>query len=212
MENTDYITEIAERLSPANHPEGFADLLVALLRGLAKGKPVSRDELAAALGWTPNSVAAVLEQTPSTEYDEEGNVTGYGLTLNETTHVFEIDGNLLYTWCALDTLIFPALIDKPARVCSRCPVTGETISLTVTPDEVRHLEPAGAVVSLVVPAASSDIRGSFCCHVHFFASASAADDWLTRHEGAEIINVPDAFVLGQEIAGKLLEGVKPRPS
>ncbi|MCQ4438245.1 organomercurial lyase, partial [Clostridioides difficile] len=53
-----------------------------------------------------------LEQAVSTEWDDYGNVVGYGLTLRETPHTFEVDGRRLYTWCAFDTLFFPALIDR----------------------------------------------------------------------------------------------------
>ncbi|HLQ24974.1 MAG TPA: organomercurial lyase MerB [Acidiferrobacterales bacterium] len=212
METTSYVTEITERLSPANRPEGFPELLVALLRELAKGSPVSQGALSAALGWPARRVAAVLAQVPGTEYDGGGNVVGYGVTLRETRHIFEIDGRRLYTWCALDALMFPAVIGKAARVLSRCPATGRPVSLTVAPDEVRNLEPAGAVVSLPLPEASADIRGSFCCHVHFFASASAADSWVSQHDGAAVVSVEDAFRLGHEIARKLLQGTEPRPS
>lgn len=203
MDTTAYITAIAERLSPANRPDGFPELFVALMRELAIGSPVSPDALAAVLGWPAERVATVLEQVPSTEYDDDGNIVGYALTLRETPHVFEIGGQRLYVWCALDALMFPALLGKGARVVSRCPATGAQVSLTVAPDGLHQIEPAGAVVSLVRPDASPDIRGAFCCHVHFFASAAAADGWVAQHEGAEVVSVEDAFRLGQELARQL---------
>ena len=83
----------------------------------------------------------MLEMALATEYDDAGNVMGYGISLRKTRHVFEVDGQLLYTWCALDTLIFPAVIGKTAHVRSHSPQTGEPIVLTVMPDEVRRVEP-----------------------------------------------------------------------
>jgi alkylmercury lyase len=35
-------------------------------------------------------VAAVLEQATSTEYDKDGNIIGYGLTLRETSYVLKL--------------------------------------------------------------------------------------------------------------------------
>lgn len=205
MDTSSFITAIAERLAPANRPQGFPQLLVTLLRELAKGSPVSKDALAQSLGWPADRVAAVLELTPGTEYDDNGNVIGYGISLRKTQHAFEVDGQRLYTWCALDTLIFPAVIGKTARVASHCPQTGEPILLTVAPEDVQGLDPVSAVVSLVMPGTSSDIRSTFCCHVHFFAGAAAGETWGSRHPGSEIVSVAEAFRLGRGIARQLSE-------
>ena len=104
MDKTIYSKKIAESLSSGDHPKEFATLFVALLRQLAMGGPVSREKLAGALGWSGARVATVLEQAPGTEYDDEANIIGLGLTLRETSHVFEVDGRHLYTWCALDRI------------------------------------------------------------------------------------------------------------
>lgn len=200
-----YITEIAERLTSTNRPKGFAELLVALLGELAKGRPVSRTTLARILGWPAEQVAAVLEQVTSTEYDNDGNIISYVLTLCETSHVFEIDNRRLYAWCALDTLMLPALIGRTARVSSHCAATGAPVSLTVSPSEIQAVEPAGVAVSLVLPQEAADVRQSFCCHVHFFASIPAAEDWASKHQGLTIVSVQEAFGVGQELNQHLLQ-------
>ncbi|WP_325095367.1 organomercurial lyase MerB, partial [Burkholderia contaminans] len=160
--------------------------------------------LALALDWPIERVSVALEQAVSTEWDDYGNVVGYGLTLRETPHTFEVDGRRLYTWCAFDTLFFPALIDRTAHVVSRCAATGTPVSLTVTPTAIEDIEPTGAAVSLILPQNTPDIRAAFCCHVHFFASAAAGQQWAATRPGIEVVSVRDAFAVGRECAERLL--------
>lgn len=68
---------------------------------------MSAEQLAAATGRPVKQIADSLPGLPSIELDEQGRVVGMGITLNPTPHHFEVDGTNLFTWCALDTLIFP---------------------------------------------------------------------------------------------------------
>jgi alkylmercury lyase len=108
-----------------------------------------------------------------------------------------------YTWCALDTLVFPAMLGVSARVESPCFATGEPIRVAVEPVRIRHVEPSTAVVSIVPRPHGSSIRASFCNHVHFFANADAAQPWLTEHPDASIVPVADAQQQGRELIERL---------
>lgn len=200
----DYVTEIAIELAGRCRPQGFVPVYVALLRELTYGLPVTLQALADAARLPIEEVCRLLREAPNTEYDLEGRIIGHGITLRQTPHAFEVDGRQLYTWCALDALMFPAVIGRCARVRSLCPETGVPVSLTAHPHQLREVQPAGVAVSLVVPRA--DTRSSFCCHVHFFASGAAADRWVQRHPGVEVLSVEAAFCLGQEIARRLALG------
>lgn len=212
MNTASYVTEIADGLSMVNHREGFAQFFVVLLRELAKGTAVSRQTLSTALGWPAGRVNAMLDGMPDIEYDDRGNVVGYGITLRETPHAFEVDGHPLYVWCALDALMFPAMIGRSVRVASSCPATGRPVSLVVTPDRVTGIEPPGAVVSLRRPHATASIRQAFCCCVHFFASRPAGERWISQTGEAEVVmSVDEAFQLGRAVGNQLLghAGVEP---
>ncbi|MFP3645063.1 organomercurial lyase [Paraburkholderia sp. SIMBA_054] len=78
------------------------------------------------------------------------------------------------------------------------------VSLTVTPNVIQDVAPAGAAMSLILPQNTPDIRAAFCCHVHFFASDAVCHDWASRHATADIVNVHDAFAVGRECAERLL--------
>jgi len=194
---------LAERLiSPATGLD--ANIWVPLLRLLARGQPVELDSLAAATGKTAPEVIRALASVPDTEYDDAGRIIGQGLTLQPTPHHIEIDGAPLYTWCALDTLIFPAVLGTSARIESACQATGVPVQLTVDTAGVASVVPGTAVVSLVDPDDMSAVRSSFCNEVHFFASSDEAQPWLEAHPGGSVIPVAEAFTFGLGIAQNML--------
>ncbi|MFD4190510.1 organomercurial lyase MerB [Amycolatopsis thermoflava] len=205
--------QIATRLSAAFNGGGAASaqpwLWRPLLTLLATGQPVTTDELAAATGRSAADIRQALAAMPDTEYDEHGRIVGAGLTQRPTPHHFEINGHQLYTWCALDTLIFPAVLGATARVESPCHATGTPVRLTVTPTGVHDLDPTSAVVSLVTPDDMNSVRAAFCNHVHFFANPDAADRWLAEHPGTSVLPVADAYQLGQPLTQHLLDGREP---
>src|SRR3712207_4961292 len=79
----------------------FLELVAPTLDLLARGKPASPEEIAAASGKSPEEVRAALDQFPSAEWDGQGRVVGAGLTLRSSPHRFELEGHTLFAWCAL---------------------------------------------------------------------------------------------------------------
>jgi alkylmercury lyase len=177
-----------------------APLARALLRALARGKPVSTRALADATGRDESEVSALLVRWPNVHRDREGQIVAFGgLSLVPTLHRFQVGGRRLYTWCAWDTLFLPALLDEPASVESACPVTRTAVDLTVAPERVLASDPEDVRVSFPPPGRTSteDITGSFCCHVHFIAGEAAATCWLAGHDGGLVLSLEDAFELGR---------------
>jgi Alkylmercury lyase/Helix-turn-helix domain of alkylmercury lyase len=111
--------------------------------------PVSLDALAQALHTSRERVKAVLERYPDAEYNQFGNLLGWGLTLHPTIHQLVVEGYSLYAWCAPDTLYDPLVLNRSAKIVSQCPVTGAKIEILLTPDRLESLSPASAVVSIV---------------------------------------------------------------
>lgn len=192
--------QIADRLttafSTADHARARPWLWSTLLRLLSQGRPVTTGQLSAATDASREEVREALATLPDTEYDDAGRIVGSGLTLNPTPHRFEVDGRHLYTWCALDTLMFPAVLGRTAHVASPCHATGTLVQLTVEPDRITRVEPATAVVSLLVPDDVTFVRSSFCDQVHFFASIEATRPWLAEHPEATAVPVEQALALG----------------
>jgi hypothetical protein len=182
-------------------------LMRTAVRLLARGEPVTMSELAAAAG---ADVTDLIEAPagPDIEYDDEHRIVGWGLTLLPTPHKFVVDGHRLYTWCAADTLLFPAIIRRRAQVESPCPTTNAIVRMTVDPSSgVGDLSPAAAVIS--IPDSNdldlARVRVSCCNPGRFFASDEAAADWLAQHPTGTVLSVADAYPQLQPIRSRLLD-------
>jgi alkylmercury lyase len=103
----------------------------------------------------------------------------------------------------LDALAFSVLLGRTARVISSCPVTEQEIRLTVTPEAIVGLEPAGAVVSVLLPGEDTDacnIQEDICNDRLFFASREVAATWPSLHPKAVLLSVEEAAQLGRALA------------
>ncbi len=185
---------------------GLSWLWAPLLRLLATGEPVADTDLAQATGRNVDEVRQALAELPDAEYDEAGRIVGYGLTHRPTQHRFTVDGRPLFTWCALDTLLFPAVLGQVADVESPCWTTGTPVRLTVQPDRVTHVDPVDSVVSLATPDHPGSVRTAFCQQVHFFTDKETAQPWLAEHPEATVLPVAEAFALGQQFAQQHILG------
>lgn len=183
---------------------GYA-LFHQLILLLAEGHAVPPARIAVALKRSSVEVESILSQMPSIERDEDGNVVGAGLTLRPTPHHFIVNDRTMFTWCALDALMFPGLLGQTVQIESPCVTTGIPVRVKITQNGVEQVEPAEAVVSLVAPDASADIRRSFCDYVNFFSSSEAASTWLSEHPGATTLPVIEAYRLGRLLAETIFE-------
>ena len=171
-----------------------AELFPHLVRLIARGKPVSVEELAAAAGWPARDVERLARSQPGTDWDEEGHLVGFGLTLRPTAHRFTVQGRTLYTWCAADTLIFTMILGQRTTAESTCPATGAAVRIELSPDSVISASPGSAVISQRLGTdLMSDLRAQVCDHGLFFASPAAASGWAAEHPDGEVLGVSDAF-------------------
>lgn len=173
--------------------EGF-ELFPHVVRLLARGEPVDVEELAELAGWPVGDVEAVGRSQAGTEWDHDGRLVGFGLTLRPTAHRFTVSGRTLYTWCAADTLMFTMILGEQAVAESTCPVTGEPVRIGLSPESLLSVSPPGAVITErhgVDPVA--DLRGEVCDHGLFFAFPAAASGWAAEHPDGDVLAVAEAF-------------------
>lgn len=183
-----------------------APLARVLLGALVDGQPVTAARLAEAAGRRHSDVQSAVDGWRNVEYDAHGAVVAFsGLSLIPTSHRFDVGGRELFTWCAWDTLFLPALLDRSAQVRSSCLFTDAPVELSIDPGGVRHADPSGLRVTFPDRAHTSaaDIRGSFCCHVHFVAGNEAAERWSAENPAGYLLDLPDAYALGARATASL---------
>jgi alkylmercury lyase len=203
--------KLQERL--AEFGSSHLRLLVQVVRQLAKGRPLTVehvDYFITELEIDPHAVHRFLRQV--TELDADDNVIGaLGLSLGDHPHRLTVEGVSLSAWCALDTLLLPAVLQQTATIVSPSPVTGDPIRLRVSPARVEEVRPAGAVVSLVLVDPSREnmasveaIWGTFCSHIHYFATRDEAERWVARRDDIAILTVEEGFAWQRPVWSRLL--------
>lgn len=191
-------------------------LLVRVIRTLARGEPVSGEQVnrfIAELRVSPAEAQAFLMGV--TERDHRDNIVGaFGLSLNQTRHRFSVDGADMFTWCAEDTLFLPGLLGRTATVESPSPVSGEKVQLRVSPEKVEHSSPAGTVVSIAIVdpdradmSSVAAIWTTFCHHIHLFGSLEEAKRWAAGRDDLDLISVEQGFQVGKILSNGLLSYV-----
>ncbi len=190
--------------------EAFNLALIHLLEELAKGEPISSEHASEVLGLPLKKIDKMFVAIDAAggQLDDEGNFIGMVLTLKPTRHSFRVDGKDMYAWCSLDTILLPGILEAEGEIESTDPVTGETIRLTITADQVVKVEPAGAVTSVFVPGKTpSETKDSrpvvgadskVCRSMLFYESRESAERALENYPNIAIFTIEEAFNLARE--------------
>jgi alkylmercury lyase len=201
----EYWRKLERHLRP--FPPEEQRVAIVLYRELAKGNAVSTDQIARALGVSVAEGRALLERDSIKRFiypDNEGRVLGFGgLAVAPMHHRFEVDGRMLWTWCAWDSLFIPAILGRSARVTSADPETREIVRLVVTPDRIESVVPEGALVSFIQSEAevfstsAANVMASFCHFIFFFSSRSSGERWVAKHPASFLYSLEDALALAK---------------
>lgn len=189
-----------------------ARLLVHILRLLAHGHPVTRDhalDTVAEVGIDPAHANALLDAW--TETNDTGDIVGLGLTYNPTSHQMTIDGMRMWAWCAMDTLIFTHVLNKPVTIESTAPGSGQIVRLTASPAGITTVSPADTVVTLRAPgrdqidtSTKTAIWGTFCHHSFFFPHRTHAEQWAAARDDIAILSLDEGLAVARDLADALL--------
>ena len=185
-----------------------AGVFIRVLRALARGTPVSPlqvTQIAKDFDLPDGQANATLDWMA--EKNENGDIVGLaGLSLNEWSHKYKVNGQELSTWCALDTLYLTPLLKQATEVESLDPVTQERIKISLSPEGVLEYLPKSAVLSIVIP--KVDVKGlqsaeqiwtAFCNYSLFFATVETARQWFKGKKVEPVLlSIGEGFELGRK--------------
>ena len=83
---------LAQRLSEQLQCEQ-EELCLPILHQVSRGKPLPKTTLATSLAISQDELEQRLTRLPGTEFDQEGHIVGWGVTLVPTRHRFQVDGH-----------------------------------------------------------------------------------------------------------------------
>ncbi len=185
-----------------------ARLFIKTLRALAEGSPITAEnaaQIADEVNIPMQTANEVLNWLA--ERDDDGDIVGLaGLSLGEWSHRFKVNGRELTTWCALDTLYLPPLLDQIAQVESPDPLTQEAIRVTVGSEGVEQYSPSSAVISIVVPKiklkgleSAEEIWTAFCNYSLYFSSRASAEEWFQEKSVEPIfLSIDEGFQVARD--------------
>ena len=200
----DHFDDFYHHLQEGNFLVGASHLIpltLALYQLLGDGVAVHRTALAEWLGLSPAQVDVLLNDVPRStiDFDATGTITAFGgLSLTPANHRIKVEHRELYTWCVFDALFLPEILDKSATASTRCPTTGETIDIEMTPGAILSSRPSEPVMTIVAPdraACCENLRGAFCNHVNLFVDERAFRDWAADRSDVAHVSLEEAHEL-----------------
>src|SRR5919106_4720597 len=156
------VDEVRTLLAAQGDQQTLRRLIPSSIRLLAEGEPVSPARIAEVSGVPLDQAEAALRGVGDIEWTADGRIEGFGLTRRPTPHRMRIGEADLYTWCAMDTLIFAASLDRPVQIESPDGATGEVLHLETDGRRIVAADPPSIVVSWFVDPAGTGFRAATC--------------------------------------------------
>lgn len=189
-------------LDAQGHPGVLRRLVGPAYRLLAEGRAPSPAEIAEAADLPLDAVESALRDFGDVEWTADGRVEGFGLTRRETPHRVRVEDVNLHTWCAMDTLIAVALLDRRVRIESPDGTTGAALRIEADGHSILAADPPTMVVSWYVDPVAEGVRAAGCQFGHFFASPDSAKAWLVKYPQGGILSLDEALDTARKFASE----------
>ena len=173
---------------------------------LARGTPVTVEELVDAVGAGARSVRSAMDESVrhgSARVDAEGRLVGTcGLSVVPHRHEILVGERRFWTWCAYDAVGILGALRADGLIRTSDPESGQRIEIAFT----RGRTAEGSAV-LFVPdfPSSSSVIDEWCPNANLFESEANARAWAGRRGIAgEVLSLSQAVKVGAGDWGPLL--------
>ncbi|SHM89016.1 organomercurial lyase [Flavobacterium chilense] len=168
------------------------NFIIDIHNELLKGNPIAKNKFYELVNFNIEKANAILNVLG--EFNKNDEITAFsGLSLTPTSHKFIVGNKTLYTWCALDAILFTEWLDVSSKIISQDPIDNSLIELNIDCDHLISSNPYPIFISWVEKTDSCNLRGSFCNHVSFFSSEATAKRWLKNNPNGKILTLDDLF-------------------
>lgn len=192
-------------------PSDLVEVHRAILSSLVThARPLSRSELEERLGGQ-EAVDRALKRLSEADLVVLGakadDVVGaYPLTIEETPHRLQVNGESINAMCALDALSVGSMYDTEVIIDSRCHVTGEPIHIHQKGKRIVDAQPSSAVqVGVRWQNPTGCAAHSMCTEMVFLKDPATAKEWQRRDpESISLFTLAEAVEFGAQFFVPLL--------
>jgi alkylmercury lyase-like protein len=172
-----------------------AQWVVATARHLAEtGRPIPQ---------ATSEVTVWLDRYGQIQRDDDGNVIGVaGLTLLSTGIRLDIGSRRLHTWCAIDALFFPRVLNADEfSIRARCASTGRAVRVSGRDGTIDACSPSYLMVSVPVPEAETISPAAACDRYGPGGSLCSGSHFLIKSDGITdpVVTLETAWSLAQTV-------------
>ena len=173
------------------------------------GRSLTRGEIAKRVDDVDEAVK-VLQQKDMVVFDDSGEPVGaYPFTMEKREHKISVNGHLVRSMCALDSLAVSPMYDVELEINSVCHVSGEAVMIRQKGHEIlnsSNVENVYFAINWNAVSANSCCADSLCTEMIFLKGELIANQWLDEDkEHRQIFTLSEAVEFAAGFFVPLLE-------
>lgn len=194
IEHLNEVLPLAERLKTLSVDNANVYRMI-LNSYVILGRTLSRSEIAEHVDDVDDAIN-VLRSNDMVVFDSDDEPVGaYPFTMEQRDHKVEVNGYTVYSMCALDALAISPMFDMNTTIHSVCHVSGDSISIEQSDQEVLNPEDNKDVHFGISwnSASNNCCATSLCTEMIFLKNLEIAEPWLQEDmENREIFSLDEA--------------------